>query len=709
MIDISPTPPVDLDRFFAPRSVALIGATDDTGKFGGQVFQQMLKFGYPGRIFPVNPRRQTLSGLPCYTSIAEVPEVPDHVGIVVPRYMVMTALAECQGIGVRFVTVLTGGFAESGNQAGIALQKKVVDFARSAGMRLMGPNCNGLINFVDRFLMSSSTSGSSSTSTAKKNIAVVSQSGGLGQVNVMWRTIQAGLGVNYQVSCGNESDLDLMDFASYVLHRDSTEVLLMAVEGIRNPQKFIEVAEYAAENDKPIVVLKFGRSELGRKMAASHTGSLAGSDEIFDAVSRQFGIIRVDDCNQLYETAIALRGRKRPQGLRMGAVAPSGGNAVQVADLGSTLGLDWPAFSVPIEEKLCLIYPEREHFDNPIDTRSTRGTLVPSIETIAMDTGIDAVLAVFTMINRASMERICKLSRECSKPVFILWTGRCTDDDNFTVADLVELGIPAWADTLTCLKAVTIAARYQQFRAQFRRRDLLVHPVPNAPAAARRHIEAIKRKLLTEREAKLVLAEYGIPVSVERLASSAAEACDRANEIGTPVALKIESADIPHKTEAGAVRLNLKTDAEIRKGYEEVIQAARRHSPDADIAGVLVQKMTSSGLEMIIGIATDSVFGPVVVTGLGGIHVEVLKDIAYRLPPIAHAEALVMIRELRASKILDGVRGSSPRDISALADCIVRASWMASDMRDLVAEVDINPLFLLEEGACAVDALIVKH
>ncbi len=697
-----------LDRFFSPKSVALVGATDDVAKFGGQVFQQVLKFGYRGKVYPINPNRQQIGGLQCYPSVLALPETPDHVGIAVPPGAVLDTLKDCHARGVRYVTALTSGFAETGTEQGIARQKEIVDFCRANGMRMMGPNCNGFVNFVDRFSIGSSTTGSLSAPRTLKNIAIVAQSGGLGQVNVMWRTVNAGLGVNYQVSCGNEADLDMMDFATFFLQQESTDVLLMAIEGIRRPEKFIELAEFALSMGKPIVALKFGRSELGQKMAASHTGSLAGADAIFDAVCRQFGIIRVEDCNQLYEMAIALHNRRKPiTGSRIGSVAPSGGNVVQIADLGSTIGLTWPSFPEPIVKKLQGVYPARTEFSNPVDTQNIGGTLMPAIEVLETDPGLDVVIVVFTMINRASIDRAVALAKKSQKTIVVLWTGRCTDEE-FTISDLVQLGVPAYSETLPCLKAIHAAARYYEFRKAYQARSLLAHPSPGIVDQARKQVSASAHSALTEREAKNVLRLYGIPVTLEKLAASPEEAVSFAKEIGTPVALKIESPDIMHKTEAGGIRLGLSEANQIRDAYSAIIAAAKTYAPKARLNGVLVQKMADPGVEIIVGIATDSVFGPVVVVGLGGIHVEVLRDVTYRIPPINRQEAQAMIRELRAYKILEGVRGKAPSDIAALLDTIVRASWLAHDMRDIVEEVDINPLLLSEKGACAADALILR-
>jgi acyl-CoA synthetase (NDP forming) len=698
-----------LKHFFAPRSIALVGATDDLAKFGGRVLKRVIEFGYAGEILPINPKYAEIAGRPAYASIAALPTVPDHVGIAVPAQGVLAVLEECAAHGVPFATVFTGGFAESGTDSGRAMQDKVRALARASGMRVMGPNCNGLINFVDHFSMTTSAT-IAGPRAAAGNVGIVSQSGGAGQVNVMWRAIEQGIGISYEVSFGNSADLDALDFARFMVEDEATRVILMLAEHLGDGEKLREVAALAAEKEKPIVVLKLGRTDEGSQAAATHTGSLTGNDAVHDAAFRQYGIIRVDDCNELYEAAMLLRTRRWPRGNRAAATTISGGNGVLLVDLGAAHGIAWPSYSAATQEKLGAWLPKLGTTSNPTDVTNAaigkKDIFRGCIEAIASDEGIDAVIPIMTMSAKSDVLQIAAAAKAAVKPVAVLWTGGCNDEPALTARTLAADGVAVYRNTLSCVKAVRAAMRYGEFRRERQGRKL-----PQPPA----DMDVAKAKALlagasgpqTERRSKEVLAALGFPVTRETLARTRDEAAALAAKIGGPVALKIESADIAHKTESGAIRLGVTGEAAVRTAFDEVMAAAKAYRPDAKLDGVLVQEMVGRGVEVMVGLTYDPVFGPVLVVGAGGVYVEVFRDIAYRIPPIGVDEAHDMLRELKSYKLLEGARGAARADIPALCELVSRLSHAAVALGGRIRELDLNPVIVLERGVRVVDALIV--
>ena len=701
----------DLTHFFAPRHVALLGATQDTGKFGGRCMRQLIDFGFTGDIYPVNPNREDIFGLRCYPSVLALPETPDHVGIVLPAHAVPQALEQCVQRGVKFATVFSSGFGEMATKEGLALQQRILDISRSGSMRIMGPNCNGLINFVDGFALPA-TGTISGPRCPAGDIGIVSQSGGAGQVNTMWRAQQAGLGISYQVSCGNSADIDLLDYAAFMLEQANTRVVLVLAERIANGEKLRLLARRAADIDKPLIMVKAGRSAIGSRVAASHTGAVTGEDAVWEAALAQFGVIRVDDSRDLYETAMLLRRGWRPEGRRAAATSISGGNLVQVADLGAVAGIEWPGYSAHTQARLGELLPAFGFASNPTDL--TAGAAMGAAETFATaariildDPAVDVMIPVLTFARAAEIRAIADLSSSSKKPVAILWTGRSSDDPQLTPSSLVAAGHAVYQDAGPCLRAVRAAMWYAEFRKR--------HAAPSStrPAgidtAAARALLSQNHGPLSEHTSKALLRCYGLPAMREFLATTEQQAVVHARTIGGPVALKVQSPDLLHKTEAGALRLNVVGDDEVLRAYKDVVAASRAWRSDARIEGVLVQEMIIDAHEMLIGISHEPSLGPIVTFGLGGIHVEVLNDVAIRLPPFDQNVALDGLNGLRSAAILKGVRGRPASDINALVDALVRVSWLAVDLQDLVAELDINPLCVMPEGRGIrmVDSLVI--
>ncbi len=705
--------PRDISPLMAPRSVALVGATDHLTSFGGRVYQQMMGFGFKGNIYPVNPRLKEIRGVPCYPNIKDLPETPDHVGIVVSAERVFDVLAECATKGVRFATVFSGGFAESGTAEGRERQQRLIDFGKANNIRFMGPNCNGIVNYIDRFTMTSTAAVKGQYAQAG-DIGVVSHSGGLGQINVMWRAMEHGLGISYEASCGNEADIDTLDFARFMLHSESTNVVLLAVEAIKNGEKFRRLAEEAAELEKPLVILKIGATAEGSRAAASHTGSIAGDNDIVNAVCKQYGLIRVNECPELYETAVFLRQRKWPRARGLAAIAPTGGNIVNVADAGATFNLQWKAFTPETQEALAKLMPGYGKVGNPTDLTSAatgdQDFYRKALTTIAADPGVDVIIPIVPSPTKANLLQTVDIMNQCGKQTAMLWVGGCTDDLNYRARDLIRDGVVVYRDATSCARGIRAGYDFGQFVALKKSGALMpVRPAGIDLGRAQSRLQALGAKI-TEREAKSVLACYGLPVTQEALARNATEAVAHAQQIGGKVVLKIDSPDIAHKTEAGGVRVGVEGAAAISEAFDAIMASARAYAPNAALNGVLVQEMAKPGVELMLGVIRDPVFGPIVVVGLGGIFVEVLKDVAYRAAPVTPMQADEMLDELRGKKLLEGVRGMLPRDRNAVVDAIVRLSWFAKDFADEIAELDINPLMVYENGAGArvLDALLVR-
>jgi acyl-CoA synthetase (NDP forming) len=704
---------LDLAPLMAPRSVALVGATDHPSSFGGRVFQQMTNFGFPGRIYPVNPRLKEIRGLKCYPSVRDLPETPDHVGLVVSSERAFDVLADCAAIGVRYATVFTGGFAETGTAEGRERQRRLIAFGKSSGMRFMGPNCNGVVNFVDAFAMTS-TAAIKGPRAAPGDIGVVSHSGGLGQINVMWRAQEIGLGISYEASCGNEADIDTLDFARFMVHSEATNVVLLAIETIKDGAKFRLLAQEAAELEKPLVVLKIGSTDAGSRAAASHTGAIAGDNDILDGVLRQYGLIRVYECNELYETAVFLRKRRWPRGRGLAAVAPTGGNIVNMADAGAIFNLQWKPFARETQDALGKLMPGYGQVSNPTDLTSLatgdQNFYRNALTTIAADPGVDVLIPIVPSLTKNDLQQGADIVRQCEKPAAMLWVGGCTDDKDFSAKDLVRAGIPVYRDATPCARAIRAAVDFGDHLRVRKAGEL----TPSRPAGIDRALAESRLKALgekiTEREAKQLLACYGLPVTREALAENAEQAVRLAADIGGRVALKIDSPDIAHKTEAGGIHLGIEGAPAVAASFEAIVQSAQQYAPRAKINGVLVQEMARPGVEMMLGVLRDPVFGPIIAAGLGGIHVEVLKDIAYRTAPVTPRQAGAMLDELRGAALLAGVRGMVARDREALIDAIVRLSWFAHDFANDIAELDINPLMVYERGAGVrvLDALLVR-
>lgn len=709
---------LDLERKFAsieamlhPKSIAIVGATDRL-QYGGRFLNTLLITECKARLYPVNPKRDAVFGVPCYHSVTEIPEPVDLAAIIVPASAVLDSLAECAAKGVKSAVVISAGFSELGTDEGRARQAALREIARESGMRICGPNCLGLANVAESVWATASTRISPETVALYSGIGLVSQSGATGFGPLIMSARDRGVGFRYIVSSGNEADLDSSDFVQYMLRDPEIKVVAILAEGLRDGPKFVETAEMALEMGKPLVLLKVGRSAAGSRAAASHTAALTGSDAVQDALFRQKGVVRVDDYDELIETANMFLKAKRPRGHRVGVVSHSGGIGSFLADKCGEEGLELPLLSDKTRDGLGAILGERGSAANPADvTGFASGETFPSILELMLDDDNLNLLVIASAGGDFQANTVVGTAEGSPKPVLFLWTGSIKETSGLPL--LQEGSVPLFYLPGRCAKAARRLLDYHRVRdAILGERGSPDRPAPSDQAVkALRHVVAAgDGRPLSEYESKQVLARFGVPVTAEALCRDAEKAAAVASRIGYPVALKVMSPQVSHKTEAGAVRLNVQNAQELAAAHEELVAAVRSREPGARIEGVLVQEMVRGGVEVIAGVSRDPQFGPVLMLGLGGILVEALGAVAFRVCPIVPREAREMIAEVKGlSRLLAGYRGQPKADEEALVDLLVRVSEVAVEVRSEIASLDINPLAVLPEGrgVVALDALLV--
>lgn len=706
---------------FHPERIAIIGATPRRG-FANNIHQGILRQGFEGQIFGVTPRHEEVLGAPCYPRIDEIPGGVDKAIVVVPSHVVPEVLEQCPAAGVKAVNIITSGFGEQSDDEAARRQDYIREFAHRTGIRVVGPNCLGLVSTPGKMIAKSGP-----YNTVRPGpVGLVFQSGLL-TYGMILPPEERGIGYSYIVTTGNEADLEAADFIKYYVEDDATQIIACFIEQFRSPEKLRYVAQLALEKGKPLIVLKIGRSEGGQRAARAHTGSLVGSDEIADATMRQLGIIRVRTLDEMIETIAAFHTRQLPKGDGVGTIFISGGAGGLVSDLSQDIGINLPELSPETIEKLKPVIPEYGTIGNPLDTTGQAATQPEitegSLVSIAEDPNIDVVIygqAYPTVIDYDTpVGQVLKTmpDRYPDKVFLIMSLVSGKLHDGFRWGDPPVDPSNTWDGTPflqgadDSLQAVKSLIDYAEFRRHW---EAGYRPVVRQSDLARQALELIREangEPLTERVAKQVLSLYDIPVTREALAQTPDEAMRIADEIGYPVVLKVESPDILHKTESGGIALNLHSPGEVNRAFTEISNAAGDYAPTARINGVLVQEMARSGREMILGMSQDRDFGPAIAVGLGGVFVEVLDDVQLGVPPIDHHSADQLLSRLRGAAILngDGARGAGPADRAELVRIMERFSQLCVDVSSDVSEIDINPLVLYERGAgaCVVDCLIV--
>jgi acyl-CoA synthetase (NDP forming) len=709
----------DLKPLFSPDSVAIIGASADTHTLRGRTTQYLIAHGYPGRLYPVTRSLPEVFGLRSYATVAELPEAPDLAVVVVPAAYVVPTLEECGRKGVRAAVVISSGFAEERGEAAQERDKALREVIDRFGIVVCGPNSEGLVNPLKPLVATFSpvfhdpAQSLFPESSRSRSIAVSCQSGAL-TFAFLSRGRPRQLRFTYQASAGNQTCLEAHDYVDWLLDTGGADIFLAYLEGIRDPARFRAIAEKAAARGKPMILAKVGRSEAGRRAAASHTGSLAHSGAIDDAIFRHHGIIRGEDLDHMLDMAAAFAFCKMPRGNRVAVVTGSGGSAVWMSDLLAAHGLELPVLEEDLQQRLMALLPSYASAQNPVDGTAQAIHEVgyaKLVEIVRESQLIDTILLIGSLANEATArqraEELAAVTDDTEQPILL---STYTTATSGAMAAFAEAGIPCYTSMPSCARAIRALVDYAQFQARWRRRQT----PQKTPTALRGEVGRTlgnAKPVMTEAAAKAVLARYGVPRPSEALVTSAEEAVVAAAQIGGSVALKVQAPGITHKTEAGAVALGVTGADSIREAYRRVVGSARAAHPEAAIDGVLVQAMAPPGREMILGVTRDPDFGPMLMVGLGGIHVEVLRDVVFAPVPIGRDEALSLLGDLKGAGLLDGVRGAPPADRAALAELIATLSRFAADHEDLIDEIDLNPVIVHPEGQglTVVDALIVKR
>jgi len=701
---------MSLGPLMKPASIAVVGASQRMSR-ATRVVANLQRFGYAGRIFPINPKYAEVLGLPCYPDLASTPEPADSVVVAIPAEQVPAVLTAAVDCGVRAAVVLSSGFAEAG-APGRQRQAELERLATERGLLICGPNCYGVFNIR---LGAATFSADLVEPLRPGAVGVVSQSGGFSHAIGEYLMQQRAVGLSYIVSCGNQAGVTVEDYIAFLVEDDDTAVIGAFVEGFKKPEAFRRAAAHARALGKPIVVLKVGRSENARQAMLAHTGSLAGTPEIIEAMLRQSGIVQVSSLNEMIDTLTLLAAARTytPRAWKVGILSGLGGECGRAADAADRAGVELPPLSAASVDTLKTFMPDFGNPRNPLDGTGAMyedASLFPRLfDVMLRDEAVD-VVAVNLRVNVPrpgggapsrpfSRAMIDTLANNPGRLVLAFSSFAGGDLDQEVVRPLADAGVPFLESTETTMLALRHAREHRRFL------DRAESVAPSAPAGRPR---ARLSGTLGATEAMALLSEFGVPVVASIAAKDAAAAAVAADRVGYPVVLKIDSPDIAHKTDVGGVRVGLGDAAAVRAAFGAMLDEVRRRAPAARLDGALVQRMIPGGREMILGVKTDPLFGPAVLCGLGGVFVEQLRDVALRLPPIGPADAAAMIAELRGAAILSGARGRAPADTRALADAIVRVAALADAHRDSLRALDINPLLVLDEGrgVVAVDWLI---
>ncbi|CAN5124773.1 acetate--CoA ligase family protein [soil metagenome] len=697
-----------LDTFFSPSSIAIIGASRDAQKIPGLLLAFLRKNGFAGAIYPVNPNYPEIDGLACHPSISAIGRPIDLAIVIIPARTVLAALEECAAVGVKNAVIISSGFAEEGGDS-VVLQDAIAMLAKRTGMRISGPNAEGFYNEPMRVAATFSPTVDVRPDQPRliattKRIGIVAQSGGIGFA-IYNRAKALGIALSYVISTGNESDLGAGEFLDYMVQDASTDVILLFIEGIRDTEKFLAAARRAAETGKPVIVTKVGRSHAGERGAASHTASMAGWSAAYDAVFAKYGFIVCNDLDEAVTIAAMLTTNPLPKGNRVAVITVSGGAGIWAADAVSAQELQVPELSDGVQATIRRLIPSYGSPRNPVDITAQAvhsGGLQKTIELLNSSDEADAILVVISMASETRMpfrKPELKPVIDAQRKPIVFWS--YTLPSVFARTAMAESGVIV----LSGLTHVAVALKQLVWQAKFRLApvEATSFAVPDLSA----HLAAAS---LSEYDSKALLSAAGIALPTEILVADAAALDGAVTATGFPLVLKIQSREIPHKSEVGGVRVGIATLTEARVAYQDLLASARRHRPQAAIQGVLVGPMARRGVEIIVGSMLDPTFGPMIMVGLGGITAELFRDVVYRPAPVSVAEATAMLAELKSAPLLSGFRGAAPGDVPALSELIAQVSRLASSTAAEIAGIELNPVLVhpMGEGVTVVDALVLR-
>jgi acetyltransferase len=708
---------MSLDRIMEARSVAVVGASRDEKKRGFQAIRALLDARYEGTIHPIHPREETLLGLRCAPTILDVEGPVDLALIATPAATIPPILEQCGRKGVAGAVIVAGGFGELGAR-GKKIQDELVATARRHGVRLIGPNTSGMINVHTGMNLVGLND------VPKGNLALLSQSGNMALHVITEARLKSQKGFSHYVGVGNEADLRFHEYLEYFGADDRTGAIVLYVEGMTDGRAFLQQA-YRTTRAKPIVLLKSGRSVTGSRAAGSHTGALAGISEVAQSAFRRAGIIVVEHSDELFPAAEALSSLPPMHRRRVAILADGGGHATIAADVLTDHGLTIPRLRRETRERLAAVLSPNATLSNPIDvagsTDADPGVFADCARILLESDQVDGLLLVglfggyglrfadrLKFIEEDAAHRMGKLVQETGKPIVVHSLYKFAKPHSLDL--LRYYGIPVYDSVDTACLCIDVLADYGGYLRTYRRHtNFVLHPGRGARAEGERIVRRAReagRAVLLEHEGKGLLALHGAPVTADRLATDAEEAAALAGRCDGPVALKICSPDILHKSDASGVRLRLGDETAVRDAFDGIVAAARAYRPRADIRGCVVSEMAAPGVEVIVGTKIDPQFGPVILFGIGGILVEVLKDVVFRVLPITRRGAKQMIHEIRSAPILQGFRGEDPVDEDALADLLMTVAELVEAYPD-IAEMDLNPVIARPDGLTVVDARIL--